>query len=195
MSIPDRHWAFAVRTGKRIRELRLLKGMSLGELSTRARIAKQTLAGVERGRTFPSTASIRKIAEGLGCEPEQLFFPSSVKQIVHTREMTAREAIEVLRKAIRLQTFADNLPADIVAALKVMEPDQIRERLELQRPELQIPESKALDPRSAERVAHGKKLAEQRKADRERLLQLNYERMMWEANKDQLLKKPKIRED
>jgi len=59
--------------GKRIKEIRREKGLSLSELARRAGVSKSLISQIERGITNPSVETIRAIAAALG-EPVFSFF-------------------------------------------------------------------------------------------------------------------------
>lgn len=56
---------------EKLKELRKVKVLSIGELATRAGVHRNTLARVEKGEeAYPAT--IRKIARALDVEPSEL---------------------------------------------------------------------------------------------------------------------------
>jgi transcriptional regulator with XRE-family HTH domain len=59
--------------GKRIREVREERGLTLREVSARAGLTVNGISRVELGRTMPTAATIAKLAQGLGVEPGVLF--------------------------------------------------------------------------------------------------------------------------
>lgn len=59
--------------GKRVRELRLAKGLSQEELAFRAGVHRTYLGGIERGERNPSLKNITAIAEALGITLSELF--------------------------------------------------------------------------------------------------------------------------
>ena len=60
------------RFGKRVRELRLAKGLSQEELSDRANMHRTYLGGIERGERNPALKNISAIAEALGVSLSEL---------------------------------------------------------------------------------------------------------------------------
>ena len=60
------------RFGKRVRELRLARGLSQEELAFRVGIHRTYLGGVERGERNPSLKNIAAIAEALGVTLSEL---------------------------------------------------------------------------------------------------------------------------
>lgn len=61
------------RFGKRVRELRLAKGLSQEELAYRAHVHRTYLGGIERGERNPALKNISAIAEALGVSLSELF--------------------------------------------------------------------------------------------------------------------------
>jgi len=61
------------RFGKRVRELRLAKGLSQEELAYRADVHRTYLGGIERGKRNPALKNISAIAEALGVSLSELF--------------------------------------------------------------------------------------------------------------------------
>jgi transcriptional regulator with XRE-family HTH domain len=59
--------------GKRVRELRLAKGLSQEELAFRADIHRTYLGGIERGERNPALKNIAAIAKALGVSLSELF--------------------------------------------------------------------------------------------------------------------------
>ena len=53
-----------VRIGDRVRELRLKRDWSQGELGKRSRVAEQTISNIETGRHVPDTETLLKISRG-----------------------------------------------------------------------------------------------------------------------------------
>jgi len=59
--------------GERVRELRLLRGLSQEELAFRAGVHRTYLSGIERGVRNPSLKNINAIAEAMGITLSDLF--------------------------------------------------------------------------------------------------------------------------
>jgi DNA-binding XRE family transcriptional regulator len=62
----------AARTGRRIAELRLQKGWNRAELAARAEIPQSTLAQVEGGLRSAGGALLKRVAQALGTDPNDL---------------------------------------------------------------------------------------------------------------------------
>jgi transcriptional regulator with XRE-family HTH domain len=59
--------------GKRLRELRLERGLSQEELAFRVGMHRTYLGGIERGERNPSLRNLAAIAKGLGVSLPELF--------------------------------------------------------------------------------------------------------------------------
>jgi len=60
--------------GKRLRELREVKGLSQGDVERRSGLLRSYISRVEGGYTAPSLATLEKFAKALGLEPYQVLF-------------------------------------------------------------------------------------------------------------------------
>jgi transcriptional regulator with XRE-family HTH domain len=63
----------AVRLGKRVRELRLARGLSQERLGEACELHRTYVADIERGHRNPSLWTLERLAAGLGCEVRDLF--------------------------------------------------------------------------------------------------------------------------
>jgi len=59
--------------GERIRELRMIQGLSQEELAFKSGVHRTYLGGIERGERNPSLRNISAIAGALGVELPELF--------------------------------------------------------------------------------------------------------------------------
>lgn len=59
--------------GKRVRELRLVKGLSQEALAFKANVHRTYIGGIERGERNPSLKNIAAISEALGVTLSELF--------------------------------------------------------------------------------------------------------------------------
>ena len=59
--------------GKRVRELRLVRGLSQEELAFRSGVHRTYLGGIEQGKRNPSLKNVALIARALGVTLSQLF--------------------------------------------------------------------------------------------------------------------------
>ena len=55
-----------------LRELRLRRVLTQRELAQRANVAPATVVNIELGRIRPHPSTLRKLADALGVEPEEL---------------------------------------------------------------------------------------------------------------------------
>ncbi len=60
--------------GKRLRELREAKRLSLGDIERRSGLLRSYISRVEGGYTAPSLSALEKFAKALEVEPYQLLF-------------------------------------------------------------------------------------------------------------------------
>ena len=64
--------ALSRQFGKRVREARLSKGLSQGDVSRRLKLHRSYISGIERGIRNPSLGIVEKIAAALGVSPKTL---------------------------------------------------------------------------------------------------------------------------
>lgn len=93
--------------GRRLRELRKLRGLSQEELGELAKVGYKHLGGIERGTKNPSLAVIERLAESLDVRPIELFRyehqsndPRVLKQ--QLEELVDSIEIEELQRIIKL---------------------------------------------------------------------------------------------
>ncbi len=60
--------------GKRLRQLREVKGLSQGDIERRSGLLRSYISRVEGGYTAPSLSTLEKFAKALEVEPYQLLF-------------------------------------------------------------------------------------------------------------------------
>lgn len=58
--------------GKRLREARLRKKMSQGDIAEKLGLHRSYISGLERGKRNPSLLTINKMAKAIGVEPKEL---------------------------------------------------------------------------------------------------------------------------
>lgn len=66
-----------VRFGKRLRELRLERGLSQATLAERAEVTPEYVSRIERGQVGPSMDVIGRLAQALSLDPRSLFEPGA----------------------------------------------------------------------------------------------------------------------
>lgn len=64
---------FLIAFGKRVRELRIAKGMSQYELSYTSDIPKSQIVRIEQGEVNTGISSVAAISKALEVEPKELF--------------------------------------------------------------------------------------------------------------------------
>ncbi len=72
--------------GSRLRELRILKGLTQEELADRAELSKGFISQVERDLTSPSIATLMDILQCLGTTVSEFFSEAQEEQIVFGRQ-------------------------------------------------------------------------------------------------------------
>lgn len=86
--------------GKRIKELRMEKGLSLSELAERAGVAKSYLSSIERDiQSNPSIQFLHKIANVLNINAEELMSDPEIESNTE-HEKLDREWLELAREAM-----------------------------------------------------------------------------------------------
>jgi len=58
--------------GKALREIRLKKKMSQGDIARKLGVHRSYISGLERGKRNPSLLTIKKMAKAIGVEPKDL---------------------------------------------------------------------------------------------------------------------------
>lgn len=58
--------------GKHLREARLRKKMSQGDIAEKLGVHRSYISGLERGKRNPSLLTINKMAKAIGVEPKEL---------------------------------------------------------------------------------------------------------------------------
>ena len=58
--------------GQRVRDARIAKGMTVGDLAGRARLDAETVAAIETGRQEAPIETVRRLADALGVAVEDL---------------------------------------------------------------------------------------------------------------------------
>jgi transcriptional regulator with XRE-family HTH domain len=59
----------------KLKEIRLKKFLSQPELSKMTKMAVSTINRIEQGKQMPQLRTIRKLANALGVQPEEIEFP------------------------------------------------------------------------------------------------------------------------
>ncbi len=61
-----------IQFGKKLREVRLKKGKSQGDIAKILNVHRSYISGLERGARNPSLLTIQKVAKALGVSPKEL---------------------------------------------------------------------------------------------------------------------------
>ncbi len=67
-----KHQQLIIEIGKKVKELRELKGLSQYELSYQTNISRNQIGRIERGEINTSISQLKEIADGLGVEMKEL---------------------------------------------------------------------------------------------------------------------------
>lgn len=101
------------KVGKRIRQIRELKGIKQCDLAEQLNMEPSNLTRIENGYQFPKEKNLSKIADILGVEVKELFeFPEELEKAQMTnkiieifKELSEKE-LEFLYKFIKLYKFS-----------------------------------------------------------------------------------------
>ncbi|HUY13854.1 MAG TPA: helix-turn-helix transcriptional regulator [Terriglobia bacterium] len=66
-----------MQIGKKLRALRLAKGLSQGDIERRCGLLRSYISRVEGGYTSPTLQTLEKFAESMGMEAYQILYPDS----------------------------------------------------------------------------------------------------------------------
>ena len=61
-----------IKFGKKLKELRLRKGLSQGDVARILGVHRSYISGLERGRRNPSLLTVHKVAKALGVSTNEL---------------------------------------------------------------------------------------------------------------------------
>jgi transcriptional regulator with XRE-family HTH domain len=101
--------------GRRIRQIRIEKGLTLKQVEARVGISATHVSEVERGRTSPTVGALARIAEALGVRPSHLIdFPIGRRRTV-TRSGT-RSQLTMPDRRVDSEIL---VPADPAAEISV----------------------------------------------------------------------------
>jgi transcriptional regulator with XRE-family HTH domain len=81
--------------GRRIKELRLSKNMTLNELSKKAEVSMSLLSMVERNRSAPTVRTLSRIVNALGTTVSQICFDEENSR---TAEVDQKTSISIIHK-------------------------------------------------------------------------------------------------
>ena len=94
-----------INIGQTIRDYRLQRGMSQGDIEKRTGLLRCYLSRVENGHTVPSLDTLAKIAQALDIPLAQFFAEDSLGREMNTQKLTDDE----LRFLTRIRRYATNL--------------------------------------------------------------------------------------
>ncbi len=120
--------------GRRVKEYRLQKGLTLKDIEARVGVSATHVSEVERGKTSPTVGALSKIAEALGVSASHLIdFPSGLTvSVTHPGQ---RLALEVPNTPVRAEVLTREQPyAQITMLLVTIDQNQAREFIREARP-------------------------------------------------------------
>src|SRR6201992_4321870 len=101
----DQRLSSAMNIGETIRNYRLQKGMSQGDIEKPTGLLRCYLSRVENGHTVPSLDTLAKIASALDIPLAQFFAEDSLGREMNTQKLTDDE----LRFLTQIRRYATNL--------------------------------------------------------------------------------------
>ena len=104
-SAPPAPLSISMNIGTTIRDYRLQKGMSQGDIEKRTGLLRCYLSRVENGHTVPSLETLQKIARALDLQLSQFF----AEETVGKEMSTLRLSEEVIRFLTQIQRYSANL--------------------------------------------------------------------------------------
>ena len=101
--------------GKRIKLLRVARGLTLKDLEERGGISATHVSEIERGRASPTVGAFGRIAQALGVRPATLLEPGVVQRVTVTRA-SDRPGLSVQWSAATLESLTTPVPGANVGA-------------------------------------------------------------------------------
>lgn len=102
-----------------LKQLRSARGLTQAEVAQRLGVTRQTISSYESGRTMPDLEMLKRLADILGCDLEQLLYGHSPAQ---RRQKRARRAAWIVLGAILASCLAASLLLWITNHIYVMPP-------------------------------------------------------------------------
>ncbi len=104
-SAPPAPLSISMNIGTTIRDYRLQKGMSQGDIEKRTGLLRCYLSRVENGHTVPSLETLQKIARALDLQLSQFFAEETVSKEMSTLRLSEEE----IRFLTQIQRYSANL--------------------------------------------------------------------------------------
>ncbi len=112
MSIVD-----VTELGRRVRALRLQRGMTLKQVESACGLSATHLSEVERGRTSPTLGALTRLAAALGRETAYFLEPEELPEVaLRKRSQAARQA---LGAGLSAATLTGGIPGSQLTALEL----------------------------------------------------------------------------
>lgn len=117
---------FHQELGRKLKQERLRRGLTLKDIENRVGISATHLSEVERGKSSPTVGVLDKIARALGTRSSLLIELASGPPLSHTRP-GERRAVLTTDGAVRTESLSDAFPgAEISLLLKTYTPAPAR---------------------------------------------------------------------
>lgn len=97
----------AVEIGRKIKQLRIQKGLTLEELASRSELTKGFLSQLERELTSPSIATLNDIVEALGSSLAEFFKEEEQEQLVFHKKDFFVDEREMLHHQLDCAEYAE----------------------------------------------------------------------------------------
>ncbi len=104
-SAPPAPLSISMNIGTTIRDYRLQKGMSQGDIEKRTGLLRCYLSRVENGHTVPSLETLQKIARALDLQLSQFFAEETVSKEMSTLRLSEEE----IRFLTQIQRYSAHL--------------------------------------------------------------------------------------
>ena len=112
MSIVD-----VTELGRRVRALRLQRGMTLKQVESACGLSATHLSEVERGRTSPTLGALTRLAGALGRETAYFLEPEELPEVALRRRADAKKA--TLAPGLSALTLTGGIPGSQLNALEL----------------------------------------------------------------------------
>src|SRR5688572_30531381 len=103
----------------RLKDVRQRKALTKQQLADRAGVNRVTIARIEGGKDEPFPTTVRKVADALGVDPEDLLEPAAEAKVNGLADVPANGAAATLRLDERIAVIDE----EIVRRLLLSEPD------------------------------------------------------------------------
>jgi transcriptional regulator with XRE-family HTH domain len=118
-----------VELGRRIKQERLRRGLTLKDIEAKVGISATHLSEVERGKSSPTVGVLEKIARALGTRSALLIDAAAGSPVSHTRP-GGRHVVLNEAATVRTESLSDSFPgSEISILLKTYQPGSGRQAM------------------------------------------------------------------